>query len=134
PFAPFTFFAEQQWSVRSATNIICNQVRKNAYSIKPTRGSVSPERVVDVDRFLKRVGFSEMRIQILKAYLTYRNVLVLPHKHMLDGFQKFDVLRMDRVMPAFDTTTERIVGWDYWIGNTSMFLRKDQVLHLREPS
>lgn len=133
PWGPYTYFADNHWAVTSAIRIICSEVRQQQWSILPIR-KVNDVRHREVMSILRKFKIRELYERIIQHSLAYQQTVILPKKHMLDGLMEFEVLRMNRLSPIWDLSTERRVGWDYFINHTTRFLRRDQVIELFRPS
>ena len=135
PFGPYTFFADNHWAVSSAIEFIERELLHQGFSLLPKNPSkVSQSRSIEATMLVKQFGIEKLLMQMIRFSLAYRNVLVMPHITPLRSLMRFEVLRMDRVMPCFDLKTEQLVGWDYYINHTTRFIPKDQLIHLHKPS
>jgi Phage portal protein len=133
PFAVFSHYAERHHAFAACVNIISSAVRRSGYSYVHAP-NVSQARVLELDQKLRRLNIWELRINILKHFLVYGNAILLPHLNVLGQLLRLELLVMDRVMPIYKASLERLLGWDYWIGNHSVIFRNQDVLHLANHS
>lgn len=129
PFAAFSFFAEQHYAAKAAIDIIVTEVINDGYSLVHDR-KLAPERVQYIEGVFDSFDLDQLRIKLLRHRLAYGNALILPHKNPLQNVQKLELLVMDRCMPIWDRSTERIIAWDYWTGYHSQQIPIDKLLHL----
>lgn len=130
PFAPFTFFSEQHWATKAAIEIILTEVIHDGYSLVHDK-NMSKAKIKYYEDMLKFYNIFDLRLTMLQNFLVYGNVLILPHKNFLRNTNFLEVMVMDRMMPVYDRCTEKLIGWDYWYGYTSLFYSSDRLLHLK---
>ena len=129
PFQIFSFYKENHWACGPAVDIIVREVRHDGWSPGHADG-LDPAIVAQRVKTLEAAGIPELRIKVLIDRLVYGNSIIVPEKNRMQNLVRFRRLIMDRCFPITDRITERIVGWDEWVGYNATYHPKGSYYHL----
>lgn len=129
PFGIYSFVARHHWAVRTALQVVRDELVDDGFQLIGQKGTTK-KRLRDVYRQLKALGLFELRINLCSHIKLFGNAWVLPHKNLLGGPQKFELLAPPRLMPVIDPITDQIMGWEYSVGRTTITYPRDKLFQI----
>lgn len=126
PFGVYAFVARHHWAVKTSLAIIRDEISSDGFSLKAAKG-VTKKRLKEVHDIVKDLKLAQLRLNMITHLELYGNCWVKPIKSAKEKYNlKLELLAPPKLLPIIDTTSDQIVGWDYYNGKSSeKFTLKD---------
>ena len=124
PFGIFAYLAENHWAVRNCRSEYFKEILSDGYTLVGNR-----KRFKEFAKVAKHIKLNYLRAVIADHLKIFGNVWIRPERNFIHGIQQFKLLLPHYIRPILTPDGQKIIAWEYQLGNGCIIYGKEQLLH-----